>query len=97
MTCACEKCSCGGECDETCACGNACACQSGQSGRARRHYVVGLDCSTNAASMMKWIAKEIVREGDAVQLVHVIPGYANEARARGASAGDAPTMDDFSP
>ena len=47
--------------------------------------------------MMKWIAKEIVREGDAVQLVHVIPGYANEARARGASAGDAPTMDDFSP
>ena len=76
VDCPCALCSCDGACGEGCACGDACECKrpSRSGTTTRRAIVVGVDCSPNTVPMVRWLTAEIVRGGDVVQLVHVIPG-----------------------
>jgi hypothetical protein len=73
-TCPCARCSCDGACGDGCACGDACECKRRLQSGTTRHVIVGLDCSPNTVPMVRWLTAEIVRGGDVVQLVHVIPG-----------------------
>ena len=80
--CACARCACGGVCDEKCSCGAACACRAG---RARKIWILGVDCGSIAVPMVRWFIENLATsERDECRVVHVIPGcvsFRGEARA----------------